>query len=124
MLPDMNPLPSVPIPGRPGDQLMYRRAWFVCVAALFLVGCGGPPAKLDTTTDATTDASLKAMTAGLSDAEKKQFQEDCDLATLSAQFSSKPPKDNSPKEKLETLNGLTADEIRSRAAVVRAKLSQ
>jgi hypothetical protein len=104
---------------------MYRRAWLVCVAALFLGGCGGsPPATLDTTTDATTDASLKAMTAGLSDAEKKRFQEDCDLAALSARFSSKPPKDNSPREKLQSLNGLTADEIRSRVAVLRAKLSQ
>jgi len=103
---------------------MNRRAWLACAVALTLVGCGGPSAKLDTTSDATTDASLKAMTAGMSDAEKAKFQEDCGLATISTQFSNKPPKDNSPKEKLETLNGLTVDEIRSRAATVRAKLSQ
>lgn len=103
---------------------MSRRAWILCVAGLFLAGCGGPDAKLDTTSDATTEASLKAMTASLSDAEKKKFQEACDLATVSDQFSSKPPKNNSPKEKLRSLNGLTVDEIRSRAAVMRAKLSQ
>lgn len=103
---------------------MNRLKWLVCVVALALGGCGGPPATLDTTTKATTDASLKAMTAGLTDAEKKRFQEDCDLATLSDQYSSKPPKDNSPKEKLQSLNGLTAGEIRERAAVIRAKLSQ
>ena len=64
------------------------------------------------------------MTAGLSDAEKKRFQEDCDIATLGDQFSATPPKNNAPKEKLTSLNGLTATEIRSRAATLRQKLSR
>jgi hypothetical protein len=103
---------------------MNRRTWLLCVAATFVAGCGGPAATLDTSTDATTETSLKAMTEGMSDTEKKKFEEACNLATVGAQFSDKPPKDNSPKEKLKSLNGLTADEIRSRAAVMRAKLSQ
>jgi hypothetical protein len=96
----------------------------VSVALLVLAGCGGPTPVLDTSTAATTEASLKAMTAGMSDAEKKKFQESCDIATVADQFSSNPPKGNEPKDKLRPLNGLTADEIRSKANAMRAKLSQ
>ncbi len=96
----------------------------VFLAALTLVGCGGPPPRLDTTTDATTDATLTAMTSGMSDAQKKRFEEDCTFATLADQYSSRPPKGDSPKEKLRSLNGLTVEEIHSRAAPVRGKLSQ
>ena len=103
---------------------MIRIKFVLCVTVLTLAGCGGPPATLDTSTDATAEASLKAMTAGMSDAEKKRFQEDCDIATIGDQFSSTPPKGNAPKDKLKSLNGLTADEISAKAAVLRSKLSQ
>ena len=94
------------------------------IVVLFLVGCGGPPPKLDTATDATTESSLKAMTASMTDAEKKRFQDDCQIATVGDQFSPNPPKGNAPKDKLASLNGLTAEEIRSKAATLRQKLSQ
>jgi hypothetical protein len=97
---------------------------FLCVTVLTLAGCGGPPATLDTSTDARAEASLKAMTEGMSDAEKKRFQEDCDIATVGDQFSSTPPKGTGPKDKLKSLNGLTVDEIRTKAAALRIKLSQ
>ena len=97
----------------------------VCFAAIALAGCGGPPATLDTTTDASTEASLKAMTAGMSDAEKTRFEGDCDIAALPGQYETTPgPKGNGPKDKLRTLNGLTVEEIHSRATALRAKLSQ
>ena len=60
---------------------MDRRAWLLGVAGFFLVGCGGPPVTIDTSTDATTEASLKAMKAGMSDAEKKRFEEGVHLRT-------------------------------------------
>jgi hypothetical protein len=97
---------------------------FLCVSVLALAGCGGPAATLDTSTDATTEASLKAMTADMSDAEKKRFQQDCDIAVLPDQFSSTPPKGDAPKDKLKSLNGLTAEQIRSKAAPLREKLSE
>jgi hypothetical protein len=100
------------------------RKLFLCITALALAGCGGPSATLDTSTDATTEASLKAMTEGMSDAEKKKFQEDCNIATIGDQFSSSPPKGNAPKDKLMSLNGLTVYEIQTKAAALRIKLSQ
>jgi hypothetical protein len=103
---------------------MKRINFFSCVLILTLIGCGGPPKTLDTSTEATTEASLKGMTADMSDAEKKRFQEDCNIATVGDQFSATPPKGDAPKDKLKSLNGLTVDEIRSKAAALRAKLSQ
>jgi hypothetical protein len=103
---------------------MGRITFFLCVAALILAGCGGPPATIDTSTDATVEASLKAMTEEMSDAEKKRFKEDCDIATLGDQFSSAPPKGDAPKDKPKSLDGLTAAEIRSNAAPLREKLSR
>ena len=103
---------------------MNRLRLRVFLAAAILAGCGGPAPKLDTSTDATTDATLKAMTSGMSEGEKKRFQEDCDIAALAAQFGSKPPKGDSPKEKLKSLDGLTVDEIRSKVAPLRVQLSQ
>jgi hypothetical protein len=103
---------------------MIRNKVFLCITALTLAGCGGPPATLDTSTEATTEASLKAMTEGMSDSEKKRFQKDCNIATLGDQFSSTPPKGDAPKDKLRSLHGLTADEIRAKAAPLRIKLSQ
>jgi hypothetical protein len=103
---------------------MNRIKTFLCAALVVLAGCGGPPATLDTSTDATTEASLKAMTDGMTEAEKDRFREDCKIATIGDEFSSTPPKGDAPKEKLRSLNGLTVDEIRSRAAALRVKLSQ
>jgi hypothetical protein len=97
----------------------------VCFAALALSGCGGPSPTLDTTSDATTEASLKAMTEGMTDAEKKRFESDCDIATLPAQYeTTAPAKGSGKKDKLRSLNGLTSDEIRTKAAALRVKLSQ
>ena len=103
---------------------MIRKMLLLSVAALALAGCGGPPPTLDTSTDATTEASLKAMIEGMSDAEKKRFQEDRNIATIGDQFSSNPPKGDAPKDKLRSLNGLTAYEIQTKAAALRIKLSQ
>ena len=103
---------------------MIRDTLFPCVAALILAGCGGPAPTLDTSTDATTAASLKAMTDGMDDAEKTKFEEDLKIATIGDQFSSSPPKGDAPKDKLRSLNGLTAYEIQTRAAALRVKLSQ
>jgi hypothetical protein len=49
---------------------MVRVKLFLCVTVRTLTGCGGPPATLDTSTDATTESTLKAMTVGMTDAEK------------------------------------------------------
>ena len=103
---------------------MSRMKLFLCATVLTLAGCGGPSATLDTSTEATTESTLKAMTAGMTDAEKKRFQEDCDIATVGDQFSATTPKGNAPKDKLKSLSGLTVDEIRSKAAALRNKLSQ
>jgi hypothetical protein len=97
----------------------------VCVIILAFPACGGPAPVLDTTDDAKAEASLKAMTADMTDAEKKRFQEDCDLAVMPDQFSnSKPASDGKPEHKLKSLNGLTVDQIREKASVLRIKLSQ
>jgi hypothetical protein len=64
------------------------------------------------------------MTEGMSDAEKKRFQEDCNIATLGDQFSSTPPKGDAPKDKLKSLHGLTVYKIQTKAAALRVKLSQ
>ena len=104
--------------------MMIRTRLFPCITALALAGCGGPPATLDTSTDATIAASLKAMTDGMDDAEKKKFEEDLKIATIGDQFSSTLPKGNAPKDKLRSLNGLTAYEIQTRAAALRVKLSR
>jgi hypothetical protein len=112
-------------PDRRRRRMSYTKV-SLCHAALALAlsGCGGPTPTLDTSSDATTEATLKAMTADMSDAQKKRFQEDCNIATIGDEFSSSPPKGNAPKDKLASLNGLTVDEIRSRAAVLRDKLSR
>ena len=98
--------------------------WFVCLIILALPACGGPAPVLDTTDDARAEASLQAMTANMSDAEKKRFQEDCELAVMPDQFSdSKPADEGQPEHRLKSLNGLTVDQIREKASVVRVKLS-
>jgi hypothetical protein len=99
----------------------------VCAALIALAGCGGgPPPKLDTTSDESTAVSLKAMTDGMSDAEQKRFEEDCKIAALPGQYESpsSAPKGDGPKDKLRSLDGLTAAEIRARAAKLREGLSR
>ena len=103
---------------------MIRLFPLVCASALFLAGCGGPEPKLDTATDTTTEASLKTMTDGMSDAEKKRFQSDLDIVANVSQFSSTPAKGNGPSAKYAQLDGLTAREIRERTAKLRMNLSR
>jgi hypothetical protein len=98
----------------------------VMVLGLSLVGCGpsGPALTLDATTDATAEASLKAMTAGMTDLESKRLREDCDLVAQVSEFDRDSTKGDGPKGKLRALHGLTAVEIRTRVATLRAKLSR
>jgi hypothetical protein len=104
---------------------MRRGGLLACVAllALPLGGCGGRAATLDATTDASTEASMKVMTAEMSDAERKRFLEDCEIAALPSQFETTPPAPGQPKGKYRGLHGLTADDIRARALPIRDKLS-
>jgi hypothetical protein len=106
-------------------NVMSQFRLFVCLVAVAFAGCGVPAPTLDTTTDASTEASLKAMTAGMSDAEKTRFQGACDIAALPGQFDTKTQAmGNTQRDKLQSLNGLTVDEIRTKASALRVKLSQ
>jgi hypothetical protein len=98
----------------------------VVVLGLTLVGCGpsGPAPTLDAMTDATAEASLKTMTAGMTDLESKRLREDCDLVAQVSQFDTASAQGDGPKGKLSPLHGLTAAEIRARVASLRAKLSR
>jgi hypothetical protein len=112
-------------PLTPGDEEMNRFKVLVCLTFLALPGCGGPAPVLDATDDGIAEATLKAMTPGMSEAERKGFREDCDIAVLPAQYEqSTPGKGSKPPHKLKSLHGLTVDQIREKAAVLRAKLSQ
>jgi uncharacterized protein DUF6694 len=109
----------------PGEDVLKPLKLIICLIILALPACGGPAPVLDTTDDAKAEASLKAMTADMTDAEKKRFQEDCDLAVMPDQFStSKPANGSTPEHKLKSLNGLTVDQIREKASVLRVKLSR
>ena len=100
-----------------------RRSFLVqCVVVLSLAGCGGSAPKLDTSTDASMDASITAMTAGMSDVEKARFQEDCQICAVGEMFADAPPKGNAAKDGFGALNGLTADQIRTKASDMRKKL--
>jgi hypothetical protein len=98
----------------------------VILFGLTLVGCGtsGPAPTLDATTDATAETSLKTMTAGMTDLESKRLREDCDLVAQVSEFDRDSTKGDGPKGKLRALHGLTAAEIRTRVATLRAKLSR
>src|SRR5262245_57858643 len=90
--------------GTQETRRMGKLKQILFLAALALAGCGGPSAKLDTTTDESTQASLKAMTEGMSDSEKKTFESDCEIALLPGQYDTSQPKGNGLKDKYRTLN--------------------
>jgi hypothetical protein len=97
----------------------------VCLIILTLPSCGGPAPVLDATDDATAEASLKAMTSGMPEAEAKRFREDCEIAALPGQFEpSTPAPGGKPPHKLKSLHGLTVNQIKEKAAPLRLKLSQ
>src|SRR5215210_7263328 len=99
------------------------KALCVALAAgwLVLTGCeSGGGGRFDATNEATTKASLKRMTAGKTEAQKKQFIADC--AAIAAQAATERAmhgSPTSPAEGFKPLHGLTASQIRAKADEVR-----
>lgn len=92
---------------------------------LTLVGCSG--ARIDTTNQETTKASMKAMTDGMSKDEQTKFMFDC--ATVIAPETMKAmaarsgdttaPLNRTDAEKYKSLNGMTVAEIHAKAEAMR-----
>jgi hypothetical protein len=93
---------------------------------LAIVGCSRGP-KIDTTSDETFKASLKAMTTGMTETEKREFQGDLTTAlgpvgALSGAKSTAKGKSSGGQAGMyESLNGMTASDIRARAEENRQK---
>lgn len=100
------------------------------VMAVVLSGCGKPT--LDTTTEATSKASMQKMTEGMTPEQKKQFAGDMIAATfpdaMKSAFSNigkaqaKPPAPTGPNEMLKPLHGMTVEQIHAKAEAARIEL--
>ena len=97
-------------------------------ALVFIGGCGSPT--FDATSRETAEASMKRMTSGLSDEEKKQFDKDCLTVAMPGRtvgafrqaFSKDTPTPTSDPEAFKPLQGLTVDQIRAKAGELRQAL--
>ena len=100
--------------------------WAVMLALVVsLAGCNGPP-RIDATNDETLKASMEAVTAGMSKAEKDVFAGDCSAVILSEGLPRAfrgAPAPSSTAETAHPLHGLTAAEVHAKAAPIIAKMS-
>jgi len=100
------------------------------LSVLAIAGCGGGPT-LDATSEQTYAASTKAMTASMSDNQKRQFATDV-MAALGSEGAkvamkntfSKDKTATSPTEMYKPLQGMTVDQIQAKADENRAKLKK
>ena len=84
---------------------------------LVIAGCGGGPT-LDTTNEKTFEASRKAMTASMTDNQKRQFAKD--LAAALGPEANKTAM-GSGTEKYKPLDGMTVEQIEAAAASKRGQ---
>jgi hypothetical protein len=100
------------------------------ILALAISGCGRSP-RLDTTSEETYKASQKAITADMTDAQKREFAGDIAAAVgpeavqagLRNTFS-KDKSQASPTAMYKSLNGMTAEEIHAKAEENRRKRAE
>jgi hypothetical protein len=98
---------------------------------LTLAGCGA--ARFDATDDASAEASMKTMGAGMSDQQKEEFQADCMAvvmptalnSALGAAFSTEgeTPVAARGANVMKPLHGLTVAQIHAQAEEVRKGMS-
>ncbi len=113
---------------------MHRTAPIV-LAILAVAGCApaGPPT-LDTTDDATLEASLGRMTGGMTEERKKEFMQGMMLIGFQSAAReafggvARPTSPNDPAsnptaaQSLKLLHGLTVAQIDAKAAEARARM--
>jgi hypothetical protein len=105
--------------------MIARLRYAVLLSTLAIAGCGSPT--LDATTSESYAASTKAMTASMSDPQKRQFAQDV-MAALGPEAAqenmkrtfSKEKSTASPTEMYKPLQGMTAEQIQAKAAENRA----
>jgi hypothetical protein len=90
----------------------------VLVLAGLTNGCGASGPTIDASTPQRADASRAAMTASMTDLEKKQFAQDCAVVLGSA--PTQTGKETDPSARINPLHGLTADQIHEKAVALRA----
>jgi hypothetical protein len=102
-----------------------RRLAIVLVFTLLAVpGCGGSP-RLDTSSDEALVKSQQALTAGMSPADRMNFQVDC-LSAIGDEHITKTGEREQKGEKVSDkdlyrpLEGMTAAEIKTKAEAMRA----
>ena len=97
------------------------RKCVVLLPILAIAGCGGG-LRLDTTNKQTYEASRKAIEAGMTDAQKREFARDT-MAALGPEAVKAAMKKNfsntavgaNPAEMYKPLNGMNAEEIHAKA---------
>jgi hypothetical protein len=104
------------------------RKCVVVLPILAMGGCGGDP-RLDTTNKQTYEASRKAIEAGMTDAQKREFARDtmAALGPAAVQAAMKKNFSNTagpanPADMYKPLNGMTAEEIHAKALAASTKL--
>ncbi len=93
------------------------------VTTLVVPGCLGE-ARLDTSSQASIDSSIKAMQSGLSDKDKQQLNADMSAVTMQAVFKAMSESKGQNKgptgpELYKPLSGMTAKQIHEKAEEVR-----
>ena len=115
-----------PIWKRPGVIASIAMPLIIAVFFAVLAAVGETP-RLDASSEVTLGDSLQRMTAGMSDAQKKEFLADCVELTLPdtmksafqlAFLSNGPAASNGPRM-YKTLQGMNAQEIHRKAEAAR-----
>ena len=99
----------------------------VFLLMLAIAGCGGGP-KLDASSQATYEASRKAMESGMTDTQKRKFAADVMVvlgpeaaeANMKKTFSKdKNQPASSPTDMYKPLQGMTVEQIQAKAEEIR-----
>jgi hypothetical protein len=102
--------------------MMRRYLWGLVLLVPFAsAGCGETP-RLDPSTADTLSASIKKMTADMSDAEKKQFKSESMAVAIAAASKDKPPTNDTDLYK--PLQGMSVDDIKEKYESVRLNVKQ
>ena len=103
--------------------MMTRLRLAILFSGLAIGGCSSSP-RLDTTDAKTYEASRKAITANMSDTEKREFAQDLaaaigkdamGAAMKSALSTGESKAPSSPTDVYKPLNGMTAEQIHAKA---------